>query len=182
MRKLVTLLLTGVTSATLVAGTAGAGAAAETPSARSVAVPAAPAVRIGAVTLTTWSGSYLPPTTLRLAAAKRCWYHHTNLTAKIKGTNTKLFVFETIVNWCGKKKGKMSKITYKWADFTHLNSILQIKEKPSSKIGKPSAKHWNFRAKAKVSACVAGVCGASWYPWTQTEMYGNGKRSAKGGW
>lgn len=171
MRKFATLLLTGAVAATLAAGAAPSPAAA-----------AGPAVRIGEVTVTERSGSYRPPTTLGLAGAKKCWYHHATLTAKIRGTDTKLFVFETIVNWCGGKKGKMARITSKQVYFSHLNSILQVKEKPSGAVHKPSSKHWNYRGKAKVSACVAGVCGASWYPWIQTEMYGNGKRSAKGGW
>lgn len=159
------------------AGAAPARAAAPTPV--SVASDTT-AISASDISLTTVSTVTAAPLTKAAAAAKqKCWYHHSVLTAKVKGVGTKLFVFEQIVNWCG-RGGKMTKVTGQQAYFSHVNNGVSV-SKATSKLTKVASKYWVSRSSATAKFCII-KCVGTFHPWISATMHGNGTRSSGGGW
>jgi hypothetical protein len=139
------------------------------------AAPAAPDA--SAVVITTTSTTVAAPAT---AAAEKCWYNHSAQSAKIAGTV--LWTMEQIVNWCG-KSGKVTRITSNRNYFSHVNGSVSFKDgDPHVTVSKPSSKEWIDRTSATMHWCVLKVgCIATYHPWIETAIYGNGTRSSGGG-
>jgi hypothetical protein len=186
VKSVLMLLVAGIMSAGLV-GTSGAQAlAAPAPLAAptAVAAPAAPAPASAApVVVTTLTQTSTPAVTPLAGDSGRegCWYHHSALTGYLKGVGTKLFVFETIVNWCG-RSGRMTRVTSQMAYFSHLAGAVSVTRQPHTTLYKPATTFWVSRSEASVKFCFLRIgCVASYNPWISTTMHGNGSRTSIGG-